>query len=687
MIKKLKIEGLNCATCADKIEIKLKSIPWIDDVDLNITMGNLFVKINNGNDYSIPKIQNIIDDIEDGVFLSDESVSKNKSSIFKNVSLIKIIISLPLFIMGLLINDNFTLKTALLLIAYFVSAYEVLLRSIKNILKGDVFDEFFLMSLATIGAFIIGEISEGVGVMIFFQIGEFLQDLAVDKSKKSIQSLMNLKPEFVRLLSGETISPELVKIGDEIEIRPGEKVPLDGIIINGSTSVDTKTITGESQPTTLIQGDEILSGYINISHTIKVRIQKELSESTVSKILEMVQNESSKKSETETFITKFAKVYTPIVVISAVLVAVTTPFIFKEWTFSDSIYKSLIFLVISCPCALVISVPLGYFSGIGRASKEGILIKGSNHLEALSLINKYAFDKTGTLTQGKFTIVDIIPSKFFTTQELNDVAKKSESKSNHPLAKAINKGLLSSMNYEPDKFEEIPGKGTFSWYNSDIYIAGRKNLLIENGIKIEESLGDEELTTVYFGKNQEYIGKITLDDKIKPDVPKMIRTLGPENVYMLTGDKEETAHKIGKEAGIVNINHSLLPLDKANIIKELNLTSNVLFVGDGINDSPVLAASSVGVSMGGLGSDAAIEASDIVIMSDEPSKIISAIKIAKFTKGIILGNIFIALGFKILIMVLGLTGLAGLWLAIFADVGVSILAVLNSIRTLKLKID
>lgn len=686
MNKTLKINGLNCASCADKIEIKLRDVPWIENANLNFTMGNLSIDVNDQKKYSIPMLQKLIDEIEDGVSIHENDNTDDSKSLKEHSSIIKLSISLPLFIIGLLSGNYPIIQIILLTTAYCISGYNVLFRAVKNIFRGKVFDEFFLMSIATIGAFIVGEYAEGVGVMIFFQFGEFFQDLAVGKTKKSIKSLMSIKPDFARRDNGDMVQPEDIQVKEIIEVRPGEKVPLDGIIISGNTTMDTKTITGESVPRYGGIKDEVLSGFVNISDIIKIEVTKVFKESTISKILEMVQNESSKKTTTEKFITKFSRVYTPIVVVTALIIALISPLIFSGWTYNESIYKSLIFLVISCPCALVISVPLGYFGGIGRASKEGILIKGSSHLEALNSVTKYAFDKTGTLTKGLFTVKDISVSSGFSQNELLEAAFRIESRSNHPIAVAITNFIENKQNIDPLKYREISGMGIIADYADGTYMGGKKDFLTDNGVEIEH-IEDTFGTKVYISRDGSYLGVLTLADSIKEDAKELVNKLGVDNVYMLTGDNSDAAEFYALELGIKNVKSSLLPLNKAEFIKDLSKTEKVMFIGDGINDAPVLAASHVGVSMGGIGSDAAIEASDIVIMTDEPSKVISAVKIAKYTRKIIIQNITIALVFKIIIMILGLTGLAGLWLAIFADVGVGLLAVLNSIRTLNYKID
>lgn len=684
MNKTINFQGLNCAACANKIEKKISDIPWIENANLNFTLNKINLKVSDNSKYSLGFLQKLVDDIESGVTLFDSKESNKTNTIFSNILLVRLILGIPLFILGLLISEETILKPIILFTAYILSGYDVLFRAIKNITKGKFFDEFFLMSIATIGAIIIGEMAEGVGVMIFFQLGEFIQGIAVGKSKKSIQALMEIKPDFARLKNGEIIQPEDVNVGDIIEVRPGEKIPLDGKVFYGTSSADTKTVTGESIPRDLKEGDTVLSGFVNITGIIQITVEKEFSESTVSLILDMVQNEASKKTKTENFITKFSKTYTPIVVICALVIGALGPVIIPSLTYSQSIYKSLIFLVISCPCALVISVPLGYFGGLGRSSKEGILIKGSNYIDALTEVTSFAFDKTGTLTEGIFSITELIAHKGVEKEELISCLTYTETKSNHPLAKAITKELKLEIPKTEYDYQEISGKGIKAEHNGDIFLAGNKELLKTHGIEIIDP-NDRIGTRVYLSKNKTFLGQVILSDKIKMGVKNLIRDLGQENVHMLTGDDSSVANSVAAELDIKNYESELLPHDKANYIEKLSENEKVLFVGDGINDAPVLKRSHVGVSMGGIGSDAAIEASDVVLMTDEPTKIATGIKIAKYTKKVIKENIAIALGFKLIIMALGLAGITGLWMAVFADVGVTLIAVLNSLKALNFK--
>lgn len=684
MNKNIKLNGLNCAACGTKIEESINKLPWIEEAKLNYSMSNINIKVKDLDKYSLKFIQKIVDEIEEGVSLYDENDQVKDISIFQNKGFIRLMISLPLFVAGLLLGSKPLIQAILLSTAYLISGIEVLIRAVKNMAKGRLFDEFFLMSIATIGAFLIGELAEGVGVMIFFQLGEFFQGLAIGKTKKSIKSLMSIKPDFARLDNGQICQPEAIGIGDVIEVRPGEKIPLDGYILTGNSSVDTKTITGESIPRSLKENDKVLSGFLNISGILKIKVEKTFSESTVSVILEMVQNEASKKTKTENFITKFSRVYTPIVVIAAMLIAIISPLLFKGLSFNESIYKSLIFLVISCPCALVVAVPLGYFSGIGRASKEGILIKGSTYIEALTEVTKFAFDKTGTLTKGVFSVYKTTVNNGFSKEDLLTAAYITESKSNHPIAKSVIDFCNLASPFEPDEYKEISGSGVIAVHKNKTYIAGKEQFLTDRGIAIEGPV-KESGTKVFVAEENKHIGTLYLADSVKEGSKKLVKSLGHDNVYMLTGDNKDAADKVAGELEIKKLMYNLLPMDKADYIKNLSYKEKVLFVGDGINDAPVLAASHVGVSMGGLGSDAAIEASDVVIMNDDPSKVSTAVNISKYTKMIIIQNIVIALGFKVLIMLMGVMGFAGLWLAIFADVGVTLIAVLNSLRTLRKK--
>ena len=609
--------------------------------------------------------------------------------------LYKIIISAILFIIALVVPfQNIWINRAIYLISYIIVGFEILKKAVRNIKRGKVFDENFLMSVATIGAFAIQEFPEAVAVMLFYQIGELFQDYAVDKSRKSISDLMDLRPDYANVLRNgkeEKIDPDGVKIDEIIIVKPGEKVPLDGVIIEGNSFIDTKGLTGEPKPRRVAESNEILSGCINLEGILKIRVKKEYDESTVSKILELVENASSKKSKSEKFITKFAKYYTPIVVIIAIFLALIPPLIIKNATFSDWLYRALSFLVVSCPCALVISIPLSFFGGIGGASKNGILIKGSNYLEALSNLETVVFDKTGTLTEGVFK-VQKINSIGISDEDLLEIAAYAEWYSNHPIAKSVKQEY--SKNVEEVKIKnvkEITGKGILASIDEKQVLIGNEKLMQEYNINYEKS--KEVGTILYIAIDNVFSGTILISDKIKDDSVKcieLIKTNGIKQTIMLTGDKKEIAENISKKLGIDKVHSELLPDEKVKKLEELlkNKTQNkkIAFVGDGINDAPVLALADIGIAMGGLGSDSAIEAADIVIMTDEPSKISIAIKISKKTMKIVRENIIFAITIKIIVLILSALGIATMWEAVFADVGVAIIAILNSLRMLNKKV-
>ena len=609
--------------------------------------------------------------------------------------LYKIIISAILFIIALVVPfQNIWINRAIYLISYIIVGFEILKKAVRNIKRGKVFDENFLMSVATIGAFAIQEFPEAVAVMLFYQIGELFQDYAVDKSRKSISDLMDLRPDYANVLRNgkeEKIDPDGVKIDEIIIVKPGEKVPLDGVVLEGNSFIDTKALTGEPTPKRVSTGEEILSGCINLEGILKIRVKKEYDESTVSKILELVENASSKKSKSEKFITKFAKYYTPIVVIIAIFLALIPPLIIKNATFSDWLYRALSFLVVSCPCALVISIPLSFFGGIGGASKNGILIKGSNYLEALSNLETVVFDKTGTLTEGVFK-VQKINSIGISDEDLLEIAAYAEWYSNHPIAKSVKQEY--SKNVEEVKIKnvkEITGKGILASIDEKQVLIGNEKLMQEYNINYEKS--KEVGTILYIAIDNVFSGTILISDKIKDDSVKcieLIKTNGIKQTIMLTGDKKEIAENISKKLGIDKVHSELLPDEKVKKMEELlkNKTQNkkIAFVGDGINDAPVLALADIGIAMGGLGSDSAIEAADIVIMTDEPSKISIAIKISKKTMKIVRENIIFAITIKIIVLILSALGIATMWEAVFADVGVAIIAILNSLRMLNKKV-
>ena len=702
MKKELMLNGLTCAHCASVIDEKVKHIDGVKNSNLNFTNKKLSVEIDCDNEEKIIKnIIDIINDTEPGLDIQIEGQreikeDKTQKSIKNNekLNLLKIIAGVIVFIFAfyeeIACREN---KYSLLifLVAYLLVGSDVLYKALRNITKGRIFDENFLMSVATIGAIAIGEPSEAVGVMLFYKIGEYLQELAVGKSRKSISELMQIRPDMANLKLGNTIkvvNPEDVNIGDYIIVKPGEKVPLDGVVIEGSSMMDTSALTGESVLRTVKKGDNLLSGFINKNALLTVQVTKDFSESTASKILDMVENASSKKSKTENFISVFSRYYTPIVVGLALLIAILPPIFMQGATFSEWIHRGLIFLVVSCPCALVLSIPLSYFSGIGVASKQGVLIKGSNYLEALRYVDTVVFDKTGTLTEGVFDVVKVKPINI-SEDELIKFASIAEVNSNHPIAKSI----LNYYNKEIDlnkmeEYEEIAAHGIRVKYENNIILAGNEKLMASNNIKIEKST--DVGTVVYIAINNEFKGYIVIADKIKTDSEEAIRLIkeqGIKETVMLTGDNKEVANSVAKKLKLDKVFSNLLPNEKVEKIEELykNRTEKekIAFVGDGINDAPVLARVDVGIAMGGLGSDAAIEAADVVIMTDEPSKIAQGIKISKKTYKIVWQNIIFALGIKIIVMILGATGLASMWEAVFADVGVALIAVLNAMRIMK----
>lgn len=607
---------------------------------------------------------------------------------------LKIIIAFVLFVIAMLVKfENSWITNGIFLISYLIVGFEIIRKAIRNILRGKVFDENFLMTVATIGAFGIGEFPEAVAVMLFYQVGELFQSYAVDKSRKSIASLMDIRPDFANVYRDGKVTkvrPEEVKIGETIVIKPGEKIPLDGDVIEGKTALDTKALTGESIPKDVKTGEEVLSGCININGVIKVRVKKEFGESTVSKILDLVENASSKKAKSENFITKFAKYYTPIVVCIAVILAIFPPLLIQGATFSDWLYRALSFLVVSCPCALVISIPLSFFGGIGGASKIGVLVKGSNYLEALAKAEIMVFDKTGTLTKGVFE-VQKINAVGISEDELLQIAAYAEHYSNHPISKSVKQAYLNPVDESKiANYEELSGLGVIATIDGKIVYVGNEKLMQEKKIHFEPC--QEVGTILYVAIEHNYVGYILISDIIKEDAKWTIEQLKKNNIkntVMLTGDRKQVGEKVAKEIGIDKVYTDLLPADKVQKVEELLKTKSanekLAFVGDGINDSPVLTLADIGIAMGGLGADSAIEAADIVIMTDEPSKIIKAIKLAKKTMRIVKENIVFAILVKVLVLILTAIGLSTMWQAVFADVGVSVIAILNALRALRVK--
>nr|WP_132995488.1 heavy metal translocating P-type ATPase [Sporanaerobacter acetigenes] len=702
--KTLILEGLNCANCASKIEKMTNDIDGVDIAIMDFVSKKLKVQIQseNNSDKIVNEIKAIVNKVEPDVKIIDSQTQNNKAHAHvhdhshgevEKGEIMKIIIGAILFIVPILFKFEANWEFIFFFASYIVVGGEILVRALKNITHGQIFDENFLMALATIGAFAIGEYPEGVAVMLFYQVGELFQDMAVSHSRKSIKSLLDIRPDYANIKNGDEVvkvAPQNVHVGDHIIVKPGEKIPLDGTIIEGKSTVDTSNITGENVPRVVQAGDSVLSGYVNNSGLLTIEVLKEFGESTVSKILDLVENASSKKAPTENFITTFARYYTPIVVISAAFIAFIPPLIFKL-SLSEWVYRALIFLVISCPCALVISIPLGFFGGIGGASKSGILIKGGNYLEALNQVDTVVMDKTGTVTKGVFRVTRVNAKEGFTEDEVIYLAAYGEAFSNHPIGKSIIEAYEGKVDESLLKdYREIPGMGVQVGISGDKVMIGNEKLFERENIKVEGKKGFG--TIVYVAKNSEYIGYIIISDEIKEDAKDTImglKNLGIKQTIMLSGDNQYVASKVGEILGIDSVYGGLLPQDKVSvlekIINESSRKGKVAFVGDGVNDAPVLARADVGIAMGGLGSDAAIEASDIVIMTDEPKKIITGIKIARKTKKIVTQNIYLALGVKIIVLIMGVFGIATMWEAVFADVGVSIIAILNSMRALKVE--
>lgn len=686
----LTLEGLNCANCARKIEEKVGKMEGVKESNLNFTTTTLNVKLERKvkEEHAINEIKKIVEALEPHVKVEKKVSGKTNVQMAKFEVKPTLIIGTILYLIAVIGDFKGALALILFVASYLLIGGKVVLTAIKNIARGQLFDENFLMTVATIGAFTINQYPEAVAVMLFYEIGETIQGYAVNKSRSSISSLMDIRADYANLIINgkeKKVSPETVKVEDVILVKPGEKVPLDGVVIEGESFIDTSALTGESVPRKIVPNDEILSGGINTSGLLKVKVTKKFGESTVSRILEMVENAASKKADTEKFITKFAKVYTPIVVVLAILIAVIPSIFIKDALFSTWLYRALVFLVVSCPCALVVSVPLGFFAGIGGASKKGVLVKGSNYLELLKDLETVVFDKTGTLTEGVFSVTEI-NTNGIDKEKLIEVAAMAESFSNHPIAISIIKEYGKEIDKEVIKeYKEISGHGIKAVINNEEVLVGNSKLMNEFNILYNEvdSIG----TVVYCAINGEFKGSIVISDKIKENAVEALINLkkaGVKKTVMLTGDNKKTAYKVGEKINIDEVHSELLPLDKVREVEELLKRSNkngkLAFVGDGVNDAPVLARADIGIAMGGIGSDAAIEAADIVLMKDDINALVDAINVSKKTNKILWQNIVFALGIKILVMVLGTFGIANMWTAVFADVGVTIIAIINSTR-------
>ena len=691
-MKSYRLEGLDCANCAMKIEKGVQKINGVKEATVNFTSGKLTIDAEEDHLATIEQeTKKVVKELEPDVKVTEidkKKVSEHGNEKERN-TLFRILFSLAGIALLLLFDFNEPIRLIGYLLIYLLIGYDVVKKAVMNIVKGKIFDENFLMSVATIGAMLIGEYPEAVAVMLFYQIGEYFQGLAVSHSRKSIRELMAICPETAHVQTAEglmTVNPEDVQIGQFVLVKPGERVPLDGTIIEGESLVDTSALTGESVPKSVYVGETVLSGFINKNKPFLVQVEKSYENSTISKLLELVENASSKKAPAENFITKFARYYTPVVVGLAVLLAVLPPLVVSGAAFSEWIYRALTFLVISCPCALVISVPLSFFGGIGGASKIGVLVKGSNYLELLAQTETVVFDKTGTLTKGDFSIQTIDPTGIDPKKFMQYVAS-AEQFSTHPIAQSVLEGYAGPL-LPTTNIQEFAGEGILAEVDGKQVLVGNHKLMERFEISFPSS--QEIGTLLYLAIDQSYSGYLVIADTLKEDAVDalvQLKQAGVKNTVMLTGDSKKIADHIGKQVGVDKIYSELLPEDKVQRLEEILQRNNkkTAFVGDGINDAPVLARADVGIAMGGLGSDAAIEAADVVIMNDQPSKIAEAIHLAKKTLKIVKQNIVFAIGIKILVLALGAFGFASMGDAVFADVGVTVLAVLNAMRSLHVK--
>lgn len=690
-MKKYILNNLDCPMCAAKIEAGIKDLSCVKDAKVVFATKTLLIDTDN-----IEKVQSTIDNIEKGVTLTENKKNEEQEFNVKK-EIILLVILLAAFIAGIFLKHTFTdtplsyISYGILIIVYFAAGIDVIKISLKNILHGKIFDENFLMTFATIAAWTIGSYEEAVGVMIFYRAGEFFQDLAVHRSRRSIKSLLEIRPDYAVTLRDNkevTVHPDEVAIGEIIVIKAGEKIALDGIVIDGKTTLDTRALTGESVPRSVEIGDKVLSGMVSLTGIIKVQVEKSFAESSASKILDMVENAAANKAKTENFITKFAFYYTPLVFFIALIIALLPP-LFNMGSFQEWLYRALVVLVVSCPCALIISVPLGYFGGIGGASKKGILVKGANYLEALSNVSAIACDKTGTLTKGIFTVTEVRSMSKYSREEIIKYAAMAESKSNHPIAKSIVE-YAGKIDFTIKDYEEISGRGIRVSIEDKEIMIGNDSLLHFADITHDEAVCNILGSVAHVVIDKEYAGYIIISDELKDDTIEALKELnnmGINNITVLTGDNKYATETILKDTSIKEYYYDLLPADKADKFKEFaskyRKNGSVIYVGDGINDAPVLALADVGVSMGAAGSDAAIETADVVIMNDSLLKLSEAIKTAKRTKTIIWQNVIFALGIKLVFIILGLFGVASMWEAVFGDVGVALLALLNSMRSLK----
>jgi len=690
MKKKIKLSKIHCAGCAEALEEKINEIEEVESASVDFVSKTIEYNTKSTDDQELrEKIIGVVKKFDSSLKVVDtteEEKQEKRERVEKILSVVKIALCIAFLIAAIFVPANILwLKISLFVLSYIFVAYEVVFSALINLFKGKVLDENFLMSIATIGAFALGEYVEAVAVMLFYSIGEFFEGLAVDKSKKRIKSLLSVKAEVANLVTGDgeiVVDVKDVQVGSTIRIKPGEKVPLDSIILEGNSYLNTAALTGESREVFAKEGDEILSGSINGEGVLLAKVLKGEEDSAATKIVKLVENANKSKAKTEKFITKFSKIYTPIVVGLAVLLAVV-PLIFGE-PFAPWLYRALVFLVVSCPCALVLSIPLGYFAGLGSSARRGVLVKGATYLETLAAAKAVAFDKTGTLTSGEFEIREIFATEDSSEEEVLELIAYGESFSNHKIAKSIVSAYKKTINTAwVEGYREIAGKGIVATLFYEECFIGNADLLRENNIEFSEAA--QSGTVVYLAKSGKYLGYVLLSDTIKPesaDAVLALKDAGILAVCMLSGDSEEEAKRVASELKLDSYFAGLLPEEKIAKIEELKKQGKVIFVGDGINDAPALASSDVGVSMGELGSDAAIEASDVVIVSDKPNKLADAIVVAKKTRRITLENIVFILLIKVAVLVLSALGISGMWLAIFADVGICLLAVLNSLRAL-----
>lgn len=687
----LELVGLDCPNCAQKINQRVSKLSNVYESDMDFINKKMTVKADSNS--VVEDIKRIVHELEPDVEVKPfERHSHTHEKKNRTREVLEIFVSLVLFILSFIISADVP-KLIISLLAFAVAGYGVVISAVRNLLKGEAFDETLLMTIASVGALCIGDVREGAAVMIFFRVGELFQDIAVERSRKSITSLLSLKSDTVNIKVGneiKEIETEKVQVGDIMVVRAGERVPIDGIIVNGSSAFDTSALTGEAIPVEAEENSEILSGSVNLTSVVEIRASKKYEDSTIAKILEMVENASGRKADAEKFITKFARIYTPIVVAAAALLVLVPSVITGFSQFSTWLYRGLLFLVISCPCALVISVPLSFFAGIGGASRKGILIKGAKNIESLSKLKSVALDKTGTLTEGKFKVVDIVPNGDKVQKDyILKLSAYAESMSTHPIAKSIVEEYKQPIDSDIlSNVVEEAGNGVKANVNGHEVLCGTRKFLEKNNISAE--LKYDNTTCVYVALDGEYLGAVLLGDNIKPTSKSAIKQLKSKGISatLLTGDKKQTADNVAEKLGIDNVFSELLPADKVTKVEELikdETNRNVGFVGDGINDAPVIARADVGFAMGGLGSDVAIEAADVVLMNDDPMSIPLSVSISQKTMRIVKENIVFAIGIKVLVMLMGAFGIADMWEAVFADVGVSVIAILNSLRAMRVK--